>query len=458
MSRRATAGRCRQKPHVPQGREEVSEKLGEEKQGLVRVRAPGALGKQPGRGDARPRALLKSARPQGPAQPLQRAERGLGVREASRAEGLEPPRVVELGVQRHREERLVRRLVARRLPEEGAEGGGHEAPVALELRVQGQRGRKAQASGQPQALSFRGGQGLRLLLLHHLQPVFHPPQKDVSVAERVRVPVGEESRVRQAQEGLQRVVDSEGGDFAAVEQLQGDGEKLHLANAPRPQLHVRGVGLAPQVNFRLQRPERVHRAEVQTAPPEEGLESREEGFGQRLVPGHVPPLHPGRALPGAPGPLVVLQRRRQGEDGRAGPALGPQPQVHPEAEAVLRHQTQRPGEALGQPRVKGDIGEASVRPAGRLALSSVEVHQVHVRAKIQVPPAQLPQPEDAEALRLGRAVPDAQRLLQVKKRSPQHRLGQVRLLSAHLRKRGQRKSSRAASRNRQRALKRRSRR
>ena len=214
-----------------------------------------------------------------------------------------------------------------------------------------------------------------------------------------------------------------------MEELQRHGEELHLPDAPRPELHVLGPGVAPEVDLALQPAERLHRGQVERAPPDEGSEGAEQLLAERHVPGHGAGLDQRRALPGAALLLVVLEHRRQGDDCRTGAPARTEVEVDAVAEPVLGGAGERPGQCLGEPGIEGDGGERAGTAATGGALAPVDVDQVDVGAPVEVVSSELAQAEDGESLRLRCAVALAQRRLERRQGGADQPLGQRRLLA-----------------------------
>ena len=159
------------------------------------------------------------------------------------------------------------------------------------------------------------GQRVGLLVCHHLQAVFDPPQEFVGggkfVARLNRDPVTRSQPI----ERLQRRPHPQFGMPAAGNQLLGLREEFDLADAAAPDLDVvtldRDFAL-PAINLHL--PLHVvhvgQRGKIQVLAPDERRELRQQCFACLQVARTGPRLDHGGAFPGTAFALVIMQGGR----------------------------------------------------------------------------------------------------------------------------------------------------
>ncbi len=195
-------------------------------------------------------------------------------------------------------------------------------------------------------------QAVGLFVGDHLQPMLDPPQELIGRAELVARVVGDPVAHGEHVERDQRLLHPQLGMTAARDQLLGLGEELDLANAAAPDLDVmsldRDLALAAiDLHLPLHVVHVGERLEVEMLAPDEGRQLRQQRLARSGVAGADPRLDHRGALPGAPFPLVVMQRCiRRHRDLRRG-RIGPQPQIDPEHVAVGGALLQQPRHALG---------------------------------------------------------------------------------------------------------------
>ena len=159
---------------------------------------------------------------------------------------------------------------------------------------------------------------------------------------------------------------------AAGDQLLGLGKKFDLADAAAADLDIvaldRDLALAAK---RLHLPLHVmdvgKRREIQMLAPDKGRDVRDQRLAGLGVAGAGPRLDHGRAFPGPPFPLVIMQRRLgRDRDLRRG-RIGPQPQIDAKHVAVAGALLQQPRQALRdahEERLRLDIRRQRRRASG----------------------------------------------------------------------------------------------
>ncbi len=210
---------------------------------------------------------------------------------------------------------------------------------------------------------------------------------------------------------LQQIVGNEqlqcgqGGAFANLrhaptahhlQQLHGE---FDFANTAPAQLDIVGFvgpgggafgGLG--ANLPVQRAQGFEHAEVEIAPPDEGLDHRRQPLRGALCLRRVERRNHARLEPGKPLPLAPLHQKiffehAQADHWRAAIAVGPQPGIDAEDEAVARHVRQQRHE--GAHHAAEVFAVAQRHGAIGLAVFVVHEHQIDVGRHIEFAPAQL---------------------------------------------------------------------
>ena len=160
---------------------------------------------------------------------------------------------------------------------------------------------------------------------------------------------------------------------AAGDQLLGLGEELDLADAAAADLDVvafdRDLALAAKgLHLPLHVVDVGKRREIQMLAPDERRDLGEQRLAGVEIAGAGPRLDHGGALPGAPFPLVIMQRRfgRDRDLGRG--RIRPQPQIDAEHVAVAGALLQQPRQRLREAheeRLRLDIRRERRRVADR---------------------------------------------------------------------------------------------
>ena len=220
-----------------------------------------------------------------------------------------------------------------------------------------------------------------LLIRYHLQPVFNPPQIFVGGGELVARLEGDPVAGRQHVQRFQRRPHPQFRMPAARDQLLGLGEKLDFADATAPDLDVvtfdRDLG-SPAIGLHL--PLHVVHVgkcgEIQMLTPDKGRDFRDQRLSCREVAGAGPRLDYGGAFPGAPFPLVVMQRRSGRNRYRRQGGIRPQPQIDAKHITVAAALLQNPGQSLRYPhkeRLRLDIGRKRRRMASKNTIRSMSL-------------------------------------------------------------------------------------
>ena len=252
--------------------------------------------------------------------------------------------------------------------------------------------------------------GLGIFLV--LQRVLGATQQAPGRQQLFHIGLVQQPAARQPLQGLRGAALAQGRILPATHDLEHLGAELDLADAATPQLHVEAgvvaagapaLGLAGLgADHVVQLGQRGERRKIQIGTEHEGhhllhqllfvAACAVEG-GQARV-GNHPTLEPGKALPFAPLLVEIAAQGGQGGDQRAHVAVGAQPGVHAEDEAVGR-----------------DVGEQLAQPAGNalqvarfLARVPCHVDQVDVGRDVQLAAAQLAHAHHQHVLRTAAAV------------------------------------------------------
>ena len=176
---------------------------------------------------------------------------------------------------------------------------------------------------------------MRLRIVQVLQPVLEAAQEHVALGELARGLLRQRAALGEPRERFQRRPDREHRLAPAAHQLHRLHDELDLADSARPELDVLRQ-LAPRhvaPHFGVQPAHRGERAEVEVLAvderPHDRIELRVAAAGDR------PRLDPRVALPFAPLRDEIGFQRLEARDQRPGFAVGPQPHVDAEHEAVL---------------------------------------------------------------------------------------------------------------------------
>ena len=238
------------------------------------------------------------------------------------------------------------------------------------------------------------GQALRLVVLHRLQAIFQGAQESIRPfqpfdgAGSKNAREFEPAQRRQQRAGPQRRI------LPAPHQLKHLHDELDFADAARTELDVvRQVAPGHFIgDQRLHLAQRAKHAEIDIAAVDEGCQHLVEQFGAVAPAGDEPGLLVGIALPVPAMPDQVVLQCRHAHRQRPAGTERPQARVHAERRAVRR----RFVEQLDQPLPQA--AEVLVRPGPGAILEDdafrIQVHQVHVRRKVEFAAAQLAHGQD----------------------------------------------------------------
>ena len=183
--------------------------------------------------------------------------------------------------------------------------------MQLQIRVQGAHrllagDRVSCAAREAGAFGRVVRQRVRLALSHHLHAVLEPAQEDVRLAQLVAVAAGDQAGEEQPLQRGQGAPRAQVLVLAAVQELQGLHEELHLADPAGAQLEVLlpappCLALGP----RLERAHLLHCAEIEVLAPDERDQPAQRLFADRQVSGDGQRLDQREPLPGRALRLVV---------------------------------------------------------------------------------------------------------------------------------------------------------
>ena len=266
-------------------------------------------------------------------------------------------------------------------------------PVAGQLGVEGlrrTRGRRppeAEHAGHAAAPVAILGHRVRLPLVIELQHVLHPAEEPVRAGEDggvVGIDVAPEAELRERGQGPGH---AEIGIDAPVHELEQLGGELDVADAPRAALDVAlGSAAPPALGFRAD----LHRAHVTELVGAEGHVPQHGGGGpgprvtELAIASHRHRLQEGLALPRLRPPLPIGRVGLEAPHERPVPTLRSQVEVDAEGSACVIEQ--------------GTTGSLE-----SIGVASPHQREVHVARVVELGPAQLPHPDDGEAV-VGREV------------------------------------------------------
>ena len=191
---------------------------------------------------------------------------------------------------------------------------------------------------------------------------------------------------------------------SAMDQLEGLGDELDLANAAGAELDVFAHALAPHLllDQQLHRTQRFDGGEIQITAINEGPQHFQQ-FGTRgLIATHHARLDHGVALPVTPLILVVLLQRIEAEHQRTAGTIGAQAHVGAEHEAVDGDRIQCLDQLLPQTNEELLIIQRTLDALG-LATFGIAEDQVDVRRQVELVRTELAHAEDHHMLRLAAA-------------------------------------------------------
>src|SRR5439155_5375270 len=191
------------------------------------------------------------------------------------------------------------------------------------------------------------------------------------------------------------------GVITAVEQLERLDDELDLADAAAAELDVGGQRLAAAlelpVDLLLHGADRGHDARVDAGPVDDLARPVHEARPYLGIAGRDARLQQGLALPqlGAVAVIGAVGFERVGDG--AHPSLRPQPQIHAEDVALLRHRLDDGDDVAADAREVLAAGDAALGAAGGVALGAVDEHQVDVRGVVELLAAELAHADHGQA-------------------------------------------------------------
>ena len=307
--------------------------------------------------------------------------------------------------------------------------GAHARLLRGQCLYQVREVRVAQADGDAQAVQRIARQGMRLRVAQHLQAVFQAAQEQIGLPQGGAILGRDLPGIHQCGQREQQPALAQGRLAAGADQLQRLAEKLDFTDAPGTALDVLVHVTAGDFggDRRLHVTQAVQRGEIQIAAVDERPQRGQPGLAGRDVTGHRARLEPGITLPVAAFALEVLVHARERQRDPAGATERPQAQVYAMAEAIGGGVIEQLGQPLAEAR-EILLGRQGTRTIGLAALG-IGVDQIDIRAEVELPAAQLAQPEHHQPLHVAvlaahLPVPRGELLLQGLQRQTQAVLGQ----------------------------------
>ena len=244
-------------------------------------------------------------------------------------------------------------------------------------------------------------QNLRLLVGQPLQFVFEAAQIFIRIAQLVYGLGGQIFAVFQhdhrfVKRGLLKTQIA-----SAVHQLQRLHDELDFANATRPELDVLPQAFAAHlfVDLHLHAAQRFEGREIQIAAIHERTQTLEQFLARNLIACDDARLDERVTLPVAPLTLIIIFHGVEAAHQRTFAAIGTQPHVDAEHEAVAGHRVDYIDEALPESHEELLIDEGIAIAAERLTRFGIGKDEIDVRRQIQLMRAELAHADHDEALR-----------------------------------------------------------
>ncbi len=190
-------------------------------------------------------------------------------------------------------------------------------------------------------IEFRAapGQGLRLLIVDHLQPMFDDAEEAVGFDQFLGNGFGGAAGGGQGAQRRAGAANAQCRVPPAEDELLGLGEKFDLADAAAAELDVvaghgdRAVA-AQRVDLALDRVNVLDRVEIEVAAPDERTQRRHERVAGVAVRGNGPRFYHRRAFPILSHAFVIRLRGKDRDRGRGRARIGAQTQIGAENIAV----------------------------------------------------------------------------------------------------------------------------
>ncbi len=143
---------------------------------------------------------------------------------------------------------------------------------------------------------------MRLSIIKHLQAVLNDSKQLIGLAQGLRILPRNSPILCQQRQCCPRIGNAQGWNAPTVDQLMGLGKKFAFPNAtPAPLQIISGTKLLPCVIMIADLARHLSDigdlAEIQTAPPDEGLNAVEEIAAKRLIPRRCPCADKGGLFP-----------------------------------------------------------------------------------------------------------------------------------------------------------------
>ena len=231
-----------------------------------------------------------------------------------------------------------------------------------------------------------GRQGLRLVVVRHLQPMLHAAEQQVGVAQRGRLAGQDVVFLLQGRQHRQHPGATQTRAQAAMRELMHVDEELDFADAATPQLDVPAAQLdfavaVEIVDLLAHRADFLHRAKVQRLVPHERRQALHELFAGFDVPSHGPRLNHRGPFPSAPHALVVVEGEVHGDGRRRRGRVRPQAQVRAEHIAIRGARLHQGDEV---PREAGEVFAQGAPALVAAPLRVVEHDEVDVGGIVEL--------------------------------------------------------------------------
>ena len=234
-----------------------------------------------------------------------------------------------------------------------------------------------------------------------LQPMLRRAQEPVRGAERLHRMGGEQPELAEPLEHRQETPVAQRRGASAAHHLERLRGELDLPDPPGTVLHAVLHALAGDLllHHRLQRAQRLQRAEVDVAPVHERTQPLEQLRRQHHVAADRAGADQGVPLPVAAVGLVVLLERVEAEHERALGSERTQPHVDAVDEAVRGRLAEHPHELARELEEEAVVVDAAPSALGLSVLGKGE-DEVDVRREVQLARAELAERQDDELLGL----------------------------------------------------------
>ena len=233
-------------------------------------------------------------------------------------------------------------------------------------------------------------QSVGLMVIGHLQMVFHPAQQGVGRPQLVGDRLVQIVAAAQQIQGRQQRLTAQGDVAAAMNQLKGLNDEFDVANAPHPQFQILGMTFAGQIlgDHPFQIAQGVQHREIHIAAINERHQDVVQSADIAVGAGDGAGLDQGVTLPGAAMGLVIIFQRIEALRQLSGSSERPQAHIHPIDESPIGDGGQ--GGIHHPPQFDEKLAVIDLtRSALGLTVFRIGKDQIDVRRKIQFPPAQL---------------------------------------------------------------------